>query len=126
MPLYTYEHPKTGKTIDVLQGMNETHSYIDQEGVQWKRVYQVPNASIDSQIDAYSNTAFVDATKNKKGTYGDLIDKSAELSAKRAKDHGGKDPIKNKFLSDYQKRTGGKKHLSEMKKYESGRVKVDY
>lgn len=126
MPLYTYENPKTGETIDILQGMNEKHTYIDENGLEWKRVFQIPNAAVDSQIDANNPLAFVDATKNKKGTYGDLLDKSAELSEKRAKEYGGKDPVKEKFLSDYSKRSGGKKHLSQMKSYESSKVKVDY
>lgn len=126
MPLYTYENPKTGETIDVLQGMNEKHTYIDENGLEWKRVFQIPNAAVDSQIDANNPLAFVDATKNKKGTYGDLLNKSAELSEKRAKEHGGKDPVKEKFLSDYSKKTGGKKHLSQMKNYESSKVKVEY
>ena len=127
MPLYTYENPKTGETIDVLQSMSEKHEYFDQDGLEWKRVFQVPNASVDAQIDPNSPTAFIDATRNKKGTYGDLIDKSAELSEKRAKQHGGKDPVKEKFLSDYKTKTG-KDHVSlKMKKsFESKRVKVDY
>jgi hypothetical protein len=126
MPLYTYENPKTGETVDIIQTMSEKHQYIDQEGLEWKRVFQVPNASIDAQIDANNPIAFIDATKNKKGTYGDLLDKSAELSEKRAKDHGGKDPVKEKFLQDYAKKTNGKKHPSQMRSYESKKVKVDY
>jgi hypothetical protein len=126
MPLYTYENPKTGETIDIIQTMSEKHQYIDQEGLEWKRVFQVPNASVDAQIDANNPIAFIDATKNKKGTYGDLLDKSAELSEKRAKDHGGKDPVKEKFLQDYASKTNGKKHPSQMKSYESKKVKVDY
>lgn len=128
MPLYTYENPKTGETIDVLQGMSEEHSYTDENGLEWKRVFQAPNAAIDSQIDANNPAAFINATKNKKGTYGDLLDKSNELSEKRAKEHGGKDPVKEKFLSDYSKKTKGKKHpsLTMKKSYESNRVKVDY
>ena len=127
MPLYTYENPKTGETIDILQTMSEKHQYIDQEGLEWKRVFQVPNASVDSQIDPYSKTSFLDATKNKKGTYGDLVDKSAELSEKRAKDHGGKDPVKESFYKDYKTKTG-KDHfgLQTKKSYESKNVKVDY
>jgi len=112
----------------VLQGMNEKHTYIDENGLEWKRVFQVPNAAVDSQIDANNPVAFIDATKNKKGTYGDLLDKSNELSEKRAKEHGGQDPIKEKFLSDYSKKTKGKKHPSLImkKNYESSRVKVEY
>ena len=105
MPLYTYENPDTGETIDVLQSMNEEHSYIDKSGLKWKRVYQIPNASIDSQIDPNSSTAFIDATKNKKGTYGDLIDK---------------------FFKDYSSSRKGAIHPDQKKTYESKRVKVEY
>lgn len=127
MPFYTYENPKTGETIDVLQSMSEKHEYFDQEGLEWKRVFQVPNASIDSQIDPNNPVAFIEATRNKKGTYGDMIDKSAELSEKRAKDHGGKDPVKEKFFKEYKDRVG-KDHVAvnRKKSYESKNVKVDY
>mgnify|MGYP003333232259 FL=1 len=125
MPLYSYQNPNTGEIIDVLQGMNDKHSYTDENGLEWKRVFQVPNASVDSQIDPNNPVSFIDATKNKKGTIGDLFDKSAELSEKRAK--GGVDPVKEKFISDYSKRTNGKQHPSLIKKsYESKRVKVEY
>lgn len=126
MPLYTYENPETGEVIDIVQTMSEEHSYTDKNGLKWKRVYQIPNASIDSQIDPYSNTSFVDATKNKKGTYGDLLDKSRELSDKRAKSNGGVDPIKDKFFKDYSKNRNGALHPEQKKKYESKRVKVEY
>ena len=127
MPLYTYENPKTGETVDVLQGMSEKHSYTDENGLEWQRVFQVPNASVDSQIDPNNPSAFIDATKNKKGTYGDLIDKSAELSEKRASQHGGKDPVKEKFFKQYKDRVG-KDHIAATRKktYESKNVKVDY
>ena len=126
MPLYTYENPDTGETVDVLQSMNEEHSYTDQNGLKWKRVYLIPNASVDSQIDANSSTAFIDATKNKKGTYGDLLDKSRELSEKRATTYGGSDPIKEKFFKDYSANRKGAIHPDQKKTYESKRVKVEY
>lgn len=127
MPLYTYQNPQTGEAIDLIQTMTEQHSYIDENGLEWKRVFQVPNAAVDSRIDANNPLAFIDATKNKKGTFGDLIDKSAELSDKRASTHGGQDPVKQKFLNDYSNKTKGKKHPSLLKKsYESKNVKVDY
>lgn len=97
MPLYTYENPKTGETIDVLQGMNEKHTYIDENGLEWKRVFQVPNAAVDSQIDANNPVAFIDATKNKKGTYGDLLDKSNELSESALKNMVVKIQLKKSF-----------------------------
>ena len=126
MPLYTYQNPQTGETIDLIQTMNEEHSYTDKNGLQWKRVFQVPNAAVDSQIDANNPLAFVDATRNKKGTYGDLLDKSAELSEKRAKTYGGEDPIKQKFFKDYSANRKGAIHPDQKKTYESKRVKVEY
>ena len=50
-----------------------------------------------------------------KGTVGDALDYSAELSAKRAESNGGEDPIKRKAFKDYEKSVG-KKHLSDKKK----------
>ena len=42
-------------------------------------------------------------------TQGDLWDLSGELSRKRAKSRG-KDPIKEKSVSAYERKTGGKAH----------------
>ena len=39
MPLYTYEHPESEEIIDIIQGMNDEHIYIDKEGVKWNRVF---------------------------------------------------------------------------------------
>jgi len=39
MPLYTYEHPENGKTLDLIQSMNEDHVFIDDKGVKWNRVF---------------------------------------------------------------------------------------
>ena len=38
MPLYTYEHPETGETLDVVQGMNDEHVYVSEDGIKWNRV----------------------------------------------------------------------------------------
>jgi predicted nucleic acid-binding Zn ribbon protein len=42
MPLYTYQHPETKEYIDIIQGMNDTHVYVDQEGVSWRRIFYSP------------------------------------------------------------------------------------
>ena len=109
MPLYTYEHPVTEELIDVFQGMNEEHIYIDKEGVKWKRVYHIPQASIDSGSDPFDNQAFINKTANQKGSYGDLIDQSRELSQKR-KDKLGYDPVQKKYFKEYSKKRNGIKH----------------
>lgn len=126
MPIYTYEHPETGETVDIVQTMSEEHSYTDENGLKWSRVFSVPNASSDARIDANDPSAFVEATRNKKGTFGDMLDKSKELSEQRAAKNGGIDPVKEKFLKDYSDKRKGAKHPEEKKTYESKTVKVDY
>jgi hypothetical protein len=109
MPLYTYEHPETGDTIDLIQGMNEDHVFVDNKGVKWKRVWNIPQAKIDSSTDPFDNKAFIEKTSNQKGSYGDLIDQSRELSQKR-KDKLGYDPVRQKYFKEYSKKRNGIKH----------------
>lgn len=109
MPLYTYEHPENGESIDVIQSMNDEHSYTDKQGLKWLRVFYSPEASIDSQIDPFDKQSFKDKTNNKKGSYGDFLDKSKELSQQR-KDKVGYDPIQKKYFKEYSKKRRGVKH----------------
>jgi hypothetical protein len=109
MPLYTYEHPETGETKDILQGMNEDHVYIDSEGLKWNRVFISPNASIDANIDPFSNKQFLEKTGSTKGTYGELMDRSKEMSEKR-KNKLGFDPVQKKYFQEYSKKRNGIKH----------------
>jgi hypothetical protein len=112
MPIYIFEHPKTKKQIELIQGMNEKHEYVDGKGIKWNRIFSKPNAAVDTEIDPFSYTDFVNKTNNKKGTVGDLWDKSAELSDKRAK-KVGKDPVKAKAITDYRKKCQGRLHPHE-------------
>jgi hypothetical protein len=106
--------------------MNEEHIYIDGFGVEWKRVYFAPNASIDSNIDPFSQRQFTDSTGGKKGTVGDMLDYSEEMSQRRAEKSGGSDPVKQKYFNDYASKRNGQRHIAEKKTYESKNVKVDY
>ena len=115
MAIYIYKHPETGEHKEVVQGMNEEHIHIDGFGLEWKRVFIAPHASIDTKDDAWDHNGFVEKTGKMKGTVGDALDYSAELSAKRAESNGGEDPIKRKAFKDYEKSVG-KKHLSDKKK----------
>lgn len=128
MPTYIYQNPDTKEYIEVFQTMVEDHVYFDSDGVEWKRVFTVPNAAIDSQIDPHSQRDFVEKTGNKKGTFGDIMDCSKEMSAKRAEKNGGIDPVKEKYYKDYSKERGGAKHFDEIKSkgYESKNVKIDF
>jgi hypothetical protein len=106
MPLYIYEHPTTGEVKEVFQGMNDTHEYSE-GNVKWNRLFLRPQAVTNSisSIDPWSAKQFVDRTRDMKGgTLGDLWDISANLSKQREK-KAGKDPIKNKAVTDYEKKT---------------------
>lgn len=110
--------------------MNDVHEYFgDGESPEngWERVYTVPTASIDTNQDPFSVNQFLDVTKNKKGTYGNMLDYSKELSEKRASIIGGQDPVKEKYYEQYSKDRRGAKHPDKMNKtFENKHVKVDY
>jgi hypothetical protein len=112
MPIYTFENPNTGEIVDVIQSMNDDHVYTDENGLNYTRVYYSPNTAIDSQFDAFSSKDFAEKTRSKKGTIGDLINKSKELSEKRG--GAGNDPVLKNFYSSYQK-DNGVKHSNEIK-----------
>jgi hypothetical protein len=123
MPIYIYKNPETGETKEIIQTMNEEHVY-SQDGIEWKRVYLSPNASIDTKSETPEQ--FVEKTGNMKGTLGEMMDYSEELSQKRAsKSESGEDPIKRKHFDEYEKKVG-KKHLQDKKKtIETDRIKID-
>lgn len=117
MPYYDYINEQTGETISILQSMNEDHVYTDDSGYVWKRIYSTPQLNVNStsSLDPFSKKDFINAT-NKKGTVGDILDLSAEMSERRAeKSDNGEDPIKRKTFNEYEKRVG-KKHFSDRPK----------
>jgi hypothetical protein len=105
MPIYEYSHPETDEVIEVIQGMTDKHVFIDDQGVEWKRIFNAPNTAIDTEIDPYSKEAFMKATSKKGMTAGDMMDLSGKLSKKREKQKG-LDPIKQKAVTQYEKKTG--------------------
>lgn len=124
MPLYTFENIKTGELRDVYFNMNDSKQYLGENGDEhdvWKRVYHSPNASVDSKYDHNSIADFVNKTANKKGSYGDILDKSKELSQKREKEKGF-DPIKHKYYSNYSKERNGKVHPELIKSHQEKQV----
>ena len=103
MPLYTYIHPETEETIDVVQSVHDKHIYIDAKGIEWKRVFTAPEVNTQGNLKAdCTPKQFSEFTKNKKGTLG-------ELSEKRRKIYG-KDPVKEKYYKDWSKKRKGKVH----------------
>tara|TARA_A100001201_G_scaffold42349_2_gene43188 strand:- start:877 stop:1257 length:381 start_codon:yes stop_codon:yes gene_type:complete len=125
VPIYVYKHPEEELYEEVLQGMNDPHVF-SKDGVEWQRVFLSPNASISSNSDPFNSNAFLDKTANMKGTVGDMMDYSAELSEKRAEKSGGVDPIRKKHFDNYEKSVG-KKHLNDTpKSFENKHIKVDF
>jgi len=117
MPLYSFTHAETGETKDVYFGMNDDKIFNGEDGTEvglWKRVWHKPNASIDSQIDPYNANDFINKTGAKKGTIGNIMDASKELSMKRAKDMGV-DPVQQKHFDNYKKTRHGREHPEERK-----------
>jgi hypothetical protein len=108
--------------------MNELHEYHGIDGRQkglWRRVYVNPTLSSDTKVDAFDKKSFVNSTVGKNDTYGDLFERSAEASAKRAERYG-KDPIKEKTYAEYNKMTNGKLHPEQQKeKFKKAIEKAD-
>jgi predicted nucleic acid-binding Zn ribbon protein len=120
MPLYLYQNEKTGEVREILQSMNDVHEYNGENGEEenWK--------TIDTKQDPFSTNDFLDRTKSKKGTYGNMMDYSKELSEKRASVMGGVDPVKQNYYKEYSKNRRGAKHPDTLKKtFENKNVKVE-
>jgi len=113
MPLYIYKNPQTGELIELVQSMKDEHVYFDENGLEWKRVFQSSQLNTQGSIDPWNSNDFVNKTGNTKGNYGDLIDRSRDLSEKRASENGGIDPVKEKYFKDYSKKRGGAIHPSQ-------------
>lgn len=123
MPVYVYRHPKTKKCIEVVQKMNDKHEYMDEAGVIYERVFLSPRTSVDTQIDAFSQSDFMRAT-NKNMTIGDMMDESSRLSEVRAK-KAGRDPLKQKLFDNYKKSTGKNHPEDKPKKIETPHFEIE-
>ena len=89
--------------------MDEDHTYKDDNGLEWNRVFTSPELSTSKICDPWNRNDFINQTGNQKGNLGDLLDQSAELSDKRAQQNGGVDPVKQKYFKDYSKQRRGLK-----------------
>ena len=129
MPLYLYENEQTGEVVEVLQGMNDLHEYRGSNGREkglWRRVYVNPTLSSDTKVDPFDEKSFINSTKSKNDTFGDLFDRSKEASEMRASKNGGRDPVKEKHYAAYNKKTNGKLHPEQQKeKFKNALDKAD-
>lgn len=97
MPLYSYRNPKTGAIIEELQPMDAPHEYTDEKGIEYERVFSLPNLSKDNDLDAFNEKDFARKTRDKNYNLGEMWDLSKKLSEKR-KSKAGKDEVKEKNL----------------------------
>lgn len=108
MACYLYQHPKTKKIVEVIQRMTEPHVYSE-DGIEFNRIFTIPNPSFDTKINPFSSKEFSSKMGRKKGKLDDMYREAEELSQIR-KDKAGKDPIQEKYYSDWSKKRRGKKH----------------
>ena len=131
--IYTFENVNTGEIREVEMSMKNYQPYKGADGNEecWRRVYEVPQVnmgvSTSKKIDPWDNNSFVERTGKMKGSYGDMQDHAKELSEQRASESTtGEDPVKRKYLDDYAKSRGGKKHVADLpKKFENNHIKVE-
>ena len=112
MPFYIFVHPETGEEKEILQKMNDPHVYVDESGLEWGRVFTATNFSVDGRVNPMNSKEFLSKTENKNYTYGDIQEKSRELSEQR-KNQYGFDPVQRKWFKDYSKKRKGKLHPSD-------------
>lgn len=118
MPYYLFQHPKTKEVREIFFLMNDEKNYHgekDESKVEWKRIFTVPQASIDVRIDPFDKTAFIRKTEAKKDTFGAMWDQSAELSKKR-EEKLGHDPVKEAYFDNYKKHRNGVAHSKDKRK----------
>lgn len=126
MPIYLFKHPEKDEYIEIFQSMKDKHEYFDENGLMWERRWTIPYASIDTKINPWDNKDFIRKTENKKGTIGEMMDLSSELSESRAKSDGKEDPLRRKYFNKYsEERRGAVHHLDRKKVIENKNVKIE-
>lgn len=109
MPTYIYQNPETQEYIEVVQRMTEKHVYIDENGLEWNRVWTAPKFNIDTKIDPDSYESWRTGTENKDYTMGEMWEMSAELSQKRKK-KDGEDAVLEQWKQNYSEERKGAKY----------------
>lgn len=119
MPNYLFTSQTTGETREFFYHMRDVpkvSAIIDIDGEKWRREMTMPQAAPNGikPLDPHSAKQFVAKTGAMKGTIGDMLDLSKEMSEKRAEKHGEKDPIKEKFYDDYAAKRRGIRHTAQL------------
>lgn len=105
MPVYIFKKPGENKYVEVFQKMKDPHTYEDESGKKWERVFTSPNANSNTQLVNANTTAegFINKTKEKNYSLGDMWDLSRDLSEKR-KNVAGIDHVKEKAKKNYERK----------------------
>ncbi len=85
-PIYQYINDETGEEIELLQSVNQEHKYV-LDGVEWRRVFTVPQILTDTKLDPFSARDFANKT-SKSGTVGDVWDLAKEMKERRIEKEG--------------------------------------
>jgi len=127
MPQYLYKKPNEELYVEITQSMSEVHRFIDKDGLEWKRVWQVPHAIVKSvsNMNPFNIREHVEKTGNMKGSVGNLWDISREMSEKRSEKIGGEDPIKREYFNNYEKENKTKHFADKKTKFETKDAIVD-
>ncbi len=118
MPIYIFKNPNNDTHVEVHQKMSDPHVFIDNEGVEWERIWTSPTTSVGMSSDPDSSQQFVDKTKG--WAAGDMWDYSKELSEKR-KSKRGDDHVERAYEKKKAKEKKDKRGLQ--KKIEAHRAK---
>lgn len=118
-PLYSYYNPDDeSDTIEIVQSVNDKHEYV-KNGIKWARLWQNPQLNVKGgKVDPFDKKKFVDKTGKMKGTYGDMLDMSKELSEER-KSKVGFDPEQKRFFGEFEKKNGYRHHKDKPDKVEN-------
>ncbi len=115
MPFYLFSNPKNDReVVEIFFHMKDEKSYV-RNGVAWQRVFTVPQGATNTRIDPFNEKDFVLKTGQKKGSVGNLLDASKEVSLKREQKMG-RDPLKEKYFERYAKKRNGLKHPEHAKR----------
>ncbi|MEK6880881.1 MAG: hypothetical protein AABY22_14775 [Nanoarchaeota archaeon] len=107
MPFYTFIS-KSGEKKDIFFKIKDKKEYLE-DGEKWERVFLPPQISTDTSWNEFSSIDFVEKSKKKKGSYGELLDKAKELGEKREQ-RAGKDFHKENYYKKWSKTRRGKDH----------------
>ena len=115
--VYSFIHPDSEEVKELDQKMSEPHVYIDENGIEWKRVFTPLNFTVDGRVNPMSSKEFVEKVTTKGNTVGDVQDMAKEMSQKRV-DKYGHDPIKDQYFKEYSEKRKGKKHREDPSRYQ--------